>query len=104
MQKDSVAVQALGRAAATFGYVGFVVLLISASENFFGDKEESLLMPVFALLLFIISATVTGLLVLGKPIALYISGAKKEAFTFLFATIGWLAAFLIAVGVLIATR
>lgn len=56
------------------------------------------------LLLFVISATVTGFLILGKPITLYLDGAKKEAFRFLAMTVGWLAAFLVLVGILMAFR
>lgn len=71
------------------------------ASRWFGEKDD-FLAPVFALLLFVISATVTGLLVLGRPLALYLGGAKKEAFAFLSATLGWLAVFLVAVGAIMA--
>jgi hypothetical protein len=56
------------------------------------------------LLLFIISASVTGLLVLGKPIHLYLSGLKKEAFVLLFATTGWLVLFLVGITVILLVQ
>ena len=103
MQKDTI-IQALGRAAATFVYVVLVVALLSNGERFFGQQEDEFLIPIFMLLLFLISATITSVLVLGKPVMLYHAGDKKGAFTFLFATIGWLAAFLFVVGAILATR
>lgn len=58
------------------------------------DNVAGFALPIFMLLLFVISASVTGGLVLGKPILLYIDGMKREAFTLFFATIGWLIVFL----------
>ena len=91
-------VQSLGRAAATVAYVALVAAFMSNGSRWFGEKDTALT-PVFVLLLFVISATVTATLVLGKPLELYLAGAKKEAARFLFATVGWLAGFLVIVGV-----
>ena len=68
------------------------------------SKASSFLMPLFLLLLFVISASVTGLLVLGKPIHLYLSDLKKEAFTLLFATLAWLILFLVVIVVVLFLR
>jgi len=70
--------------------------VIFHSEQLFGAKaqEPNFLIPVMMLLLFIVSACITGGLVLGRPLHLYLSGLKKEAFTLLFSTIGWLVLFL----------
>ena len=69
----------------------------------FDDNKPSFLGPVVILLLFIVSASITGLLVLGKPIFLYLENKKKEAFIFLFCTLGWLVFFiaLALVGILL---
>ncbi len=40
---------------------------------------------------FVLSATITALLALGKPVTLFIEGQKKEAVTFLTVTVAWLA-------------
>lgn len=77
-------------------YVLAVAWLLSNGERIFGGQER-LLVPIFMMTLLVVSATVTGLLVLGKPISLYLSGLKKEAFILLFSTIGWLIAFLLSV-------
>lgn len=56
------------------------------------------------LLLLIISATVTGFLVIGKPLQLYVSGQKSEGLKLLGRTLGWLAVFAIIVaGIMIMT-
>jgi len=102
MQKDLL-IQAGGRAAATLVYISVVAWVMSNGSRWFGEKDTAIT-PVFILLLFVVSATITGFLVLGKPVTLYLDGAKKEAVRFLFATVGWLAAFLVAVGVFMALR
>ena len=87
-------------ATGAFAYIGGVAWLLFNAGRFV-HVEKSPLIPVFMLLLFVISATITGLLVLGKPIMIYLSGQKKEAVTFLIATIGWMALFLMIVGSLL---
>lgn len=82
-------------------YVLGIGLLLSNGERIFGTGEDTFIIPVFMLLLFVISALITGLLVLGRPIHLYLSGSKKEAFTLLFFTIGWLAFFLVLVVIML---
>lgn len=89
-------VRSLIHAAGVFMYVTGVAWFMSHGESIFGEVE-SFLVPVFMLLLFVISASITGLLVLGKPIQLYLDGQKREAFTFLFATLAWLIILLVGV-------
>jgi len=49
------------------------------------------LAPAVMLILLVISATITGMLVLGKPILLYLENKKIEAIKMLSYTVGWLA-------------
>jgi hypothetical protein len=56
------------------------------SNQLFGKIENHLLAPMVFLLLFVFSALVTGYLVLGKPILMYLDGQKKEAIKLLFYT------------------
>lgn len=83
-------------AGGVFAYVAGIVWLMSNGARIFG-AEDNFAMPILMLLLFVISASITGALVLGKPILLYINGMKREALTFFFATLGWLALFLIVI-------
>lgn len=94
MKKSEYLVKSFISAAGVFVYVSFVAWLGFNNQAIFG-KQISFLVPLFMLLLFVISASITGLLVLGKPIHLYMNGLKKEAFVLLFATLAWLTVFLV---------
>ncbi len=98
MKKTNYILKGFINAGGVFVYVSLIALLGFNSQNIFGGVEEpNLLIPLFMLLLFIISASITGLLVLGKPVILYLDGQRKEAFQLLFITIGWLVVFLLVV-------
>lgn len=86
-------------ALGVVAYIGAVAWFLSSAKTIFGEAEDKFLIPVFMLLLFVISATVTGLLVLGKPLALYTSGLRREGLALLGMTVGWLAIFLCLVGI-----
>ncbi|MFA6917864.1 MAG: hypothetical protein WC285_03455 [Candidatus Gracilibacteria bacterium] len=51
-------------------------------------EEPSVLIPIFMLMLFVFSAALTGTLILGKPILLYLEGKKKESVSLLAYTLG----------------
>lgn len=87
-------INALGTAA----YVATLVTLILNGEKMFGTIDN-ILGPITFLLVFVISASITGGLVLGKPILMFLDGQKKEAVQLFMYTVGWLA--LIAVILLI---
>ncbi len=74
-------------AIATAVYIILIVLFIF-SLQMFSSKEENIIIPIAMLLLFVCSAAITGFLVLGKPVMLYIDGKKKEAVSLLGYTIG----------------
>ncbi|MCL4403984.1 hypothetical protein M1432_01395 [Patescibacteria group bacterium] len=84
-------------ASGTFIYVSAVAWFIFNSKTILGQQPDNFLMPLFMLLLFVVSAGVTGTLVLGKPIQLYLSGAKKEGAALLVSILAWLAAMLAVV-------
>ena len=98
MKKSEYFLKSLINAAGVFIYVSVVAWILFDGQIIFGEAS-SFLMPVLLLLLFIISASVTGLLVLGKPIHLYLNNFKREAFTLFFATLGWLVLFLVAIAI-----
>ena len=80
-------------AVGVFVYVAAIAWLGFHSQSFFGNTP-SFLNPLFILLLFIVSACITGLLVLGKPVLMYLNGQKKESLILFFATLSWLVLFL----------
>jgi len=97
MKKSDYFLKSFLSAAGVFVYASAIAWLGFNSQAIFGNKPSSFLAPLFMLLLFVVSACITGLLVLGKPINLYLGGLKKEAFTLLFATLTWLVIFLVLV-------
>lgn len=98
--KNSLIKRASIHAIAQVAYIASVALLMSNAEKYFGNKEDTMLAPITFLLLFVISALISGLLILGKPILLFLDGSKNEAVTLLLSTLGFLIAFFI-IGVFI---
>jgi hypothetical protein len=59
------------------------------------DNVPDVLAGMTMLTLFVVSAAVTGSLVVGRPILLYLEGKKQEAARFFGYTLGWLVAILV---------
>ncbi len=95
--KHKIILHSLGHAVGAFLYITAVAWVMSNGEKIFSGEPKNLWVPVFMLLLFVLSAAITGALVLGKPIMLYLSGTKSEAIRFLTYTIAWLFIILIIV-------
>lgn len=68
----------------------YIISLVSAI--FYGGpllsgKEETVLIPITMLSLFVLSAAVMGFLFLSKPLQLYFDGSKREAAAFFLKTV-----------------
>ncbi len=85
-------------ALGTVVYTAAIAWFLSHASTFF-HKEDTFLVPMFMMLLLIISATITGSLVLGKPIQLYLSDQKSAAITMLWQTLVWVIIFAVIVGI-----
>jgi hypothetical protein len=70
-------------------------------NKIFGSSDNNLIAPILFLLLFVFSALLTGFLVLGKPLMLYIDGQKKDGVNLLFYTGTALFILLILVAILL---
>jgi hypothetical protein len=70
-------------------YVSCVALVMQNGEKIFG-KMHNLLGPISFLLLFIMSASITSGLVLGKPFILFFENRKSEAVKLFIYTICWI--------------
>ena len=103
MKKSDYILKSFINAGGVFTYVVAVAWFLSNAQNIFG-QADGFIVPIFMLLLLIISASVTGLLVFGKPIMLYMEGLKKEAFIFLFSTLGWLVIFVLLIAISLLPR
>jgi len=92
---------ALIDALATVVYVALVALfLFYVPRMLTSFQQQSALVPIFMLLLFVFSAALTGIFVFGKPVIWYLDGKKKEALsligcTLLFIFLCTLVAFLV---------
>ena len=73
---------------ATTAYILIIVLFIFSLQNSFSEKKDIVIVPIAMLLLFVCSAAITGFLIFGKPVMLYLDGKKKEAVSLLGYTIG----------------
>jgi len=84
----SILKSAVVNSAATALYIVLVALfLFYVGENKIG-QEDSVLIPIFMLMLLVFSAALTGTFVLGKPVLLYLDGKKKESINLLVCTLG----------------
>lgn len=88
----------LGHAVLVLLYVGLVASIMNNGSRWFGVKDTAWT-PVAMLMLLVLSASITGTLVLGRPLLMYLDGEKKEALKFFSYTIGWL--FLLTITVLV---
>jgi len=80
------------------------MVFMNQAQQFFG-KANNMLAGITMLMIFILSALITGSLVLGRPIIYYLDGKKAEAIKLLFYTIASLfVILLIVIGELIVIR
>src|SRR3989344_7418387 len=87
----------LGHALLAFAYIFCIAVFFNLGvEKMFKNVPE-FFAPIIMLLLFVLSAPVMAILVLGRPVLLYSDSKKKEALTMLFYTLGWLASILLLV-------
>ena len=72
---------ALGHAILVLLYTSGVAWILFNAQRLFG-KVTSFWGPLALLMLFVVSATIVGTLVLGRPILLYLDGRKDAALRF----------------------
>lgn len=101
MEKNNYIFKGLLNAAGVAAYISIVAWFLNHAQKIFGQKPDNFFMPIFMLLLLVISATVTGFLVLGKPLQLYWENQKQAATSLLFSTVGWLGVFLLLAAIAI---
>ncbi|MEK6898582.1 MAG: hypothetical protein AABW79_00615 [Nanoarchaeota archaeon] len=81
--------RAILNSLGTTAYILLVVSFIFSLQTF-SSEPDTILIPIAMLLLFVCSAAITGFLVLGKPVMLYLDGKKNDAVWLLGYTIGML--------------
>ncbi len=89
--KNTILKPAALNASGTALYVIFVSFFLFYAPQFFGEnKEDTVFIPIAMLLLFVLSAAITGFLVIGRPVLWYLDGKKKEAVSLFMTTVGFL--------------
>jgi hypothetical protein len=78
MDNKKLAVYAFINSVGVLVYTAAVALIMSNGEKVFGQMQR-FWGPVAFLMLFVLSATIVGALVLGRPVLFYLDGLKKEA-------------------------
>ncbi len=89
MNRKPIITYAFLHAVATVVYVALVALIITNSNTLFG-KTPSILTAMAFLLVFVVSAAITGSLVLGRPALWYFNGNKNEAIKLALYTIAFI--------------
>ena len=72
----------------TAAYVILVALFIYLASQGLFEQNNTVLIPIAMLMLFVFSAALTGFLIFGKPFMWYLNNKKKEALSLLFYTLG----------------
>jgi hypothetical protein len=108
MSGKRIALLGLLQALGTALYVALVVTLITvitslADEDFEDRQLAQIVVPVAFLVFFIVSACITGAMVLGYPIVLALNQRIREAFMLVAATVGWLVLMLLSVVIVIVS-
>ena len=102
-EMNKITKQALLNSAGTVLYVIAVALFMYYGTLIKIGRSNSILVPIALLLLFVLSASVTGYLMLSKPAQMYLDGKKKEALSLLTKTITFFGIFtIVALGLLVA--
>jgi len=81
-------------ALAVVAYIALVAFIMNGLNETF-SKVDQIHASIGILLLFTVSAAITGLLVFGRPVYLFLNDQKTEAIKFLFYTVSWLFIFTI---------
>lgn len=99
MSNRQLILVSFGHALGVLVYTSAVAWIILNGQRIFAGPG-SFWGPLSFLLLFVLSATVVGLLVLGRPGYLYFNREKKTGIVLLLCTVGWL--FVFTIGVFLA--
>ncbi|MFA5953135.1 MAG: hypothetical protein WC812_00930 [Candidatus Pacearchaeota archaeon] len=88
MKNKEIIKSALINALSTALYVVVIALFFYYGSKGIFENNPTIFIPIAILLLFVFSAALTGFLVFGKPIMLYLSGKKHEALVLFSYTLG----------------
>ncbi|MDD5251059.1 MAG: hypothetical protein PHT12_00320 [Patescibacteria group bacterium] len=94
--ESKLVLKALRNAASAVLYVVLVVFFMSNANRIFGTPPVEMLIGAFMLTLFVVSALIESILVLGQPVWLFTQGKRTEALKLLGYTTGFMVLALLA--------
>ena len=101
--KDKLVKTAFLDALGTTAYIVLVAsFMYYGSHGFFG-KNDSVILPITMLMLLVFSASLTGLLMFGKPAMMYLDGKKKEELALIGYTLAFFSALTLIALLLLTT-
>ncbi|MBI2409552.1 hypothetical protein HYV30_00735 [Candidatus Kaiserbacteria bacterium] len=92
MNKDIIGYAALHGGAVAL-YISGIAFFINNADRWFGRLEDTPAAPVLMLTLFVLSAAITGSLVLGRPLIWFLDGKRREAVALFISTLAVLLLF-----------
>ena len=105
MKNSKLALLSALNSLGVLAYVSLVVLFMNNAQKIFGKNDQPPLTGIVVLMVFILSALITGSLVLGRPIMFYLDGKKAEAVKMLLYTMaGLFVLLLLAIGGLLLLK
>jgi hypothetical protein len=102
MSNGKLALNGLLHAVGTTVYIVLVSLLLFNANRVFGGAP-SLLVTITMLCLAVLSASIIGTIMLGRPVLWYFNGAKTEAVRLFLWSLTWLLLFTVVFLILMAT-
>lgn len=73
----------------TAAYITLITQLMNQAQKL-AIEDDKTFAPILFLMLFVFSATITGSLIMGKPLLMFLSGEKSEAIKLFLYTLGWM--------------
>lgn len=83
----------LSNATGAAAYIIGIATLLSTIGKYGHDKPDNIIIPMFMLSLFVLSAAVMAFLFFYQPFRLYFDNKKQEALAFFGKTVGFFALF-----------
>jgi hypothetical protein len=82
-------------------YIVIIVLVAQGVGTLLKNQNDSIIIPMTMLSLFVLSAAIMGYIFLSEPLQLYLDGQKKEAVSFFAKTVGIFACFVAVFAILL---
>ncbi len=89
MDDFKLALQSFLFSLGVIAYISLVSIVMNNAEALFG-KMQNFWGPVGFLMLFCVSAAITGMLVFGRPVYLFMNGYKRDGIKQAIFTVGFL--------------